>query len=109
MDSQDVISLYEEVAAITQDMLRAAQDADWNQLSALESRCSRRIAALQTGETAVEMSRSARTRKAQILGRILEDDRRIRSITEPWMDRLAGLMDGHGRQPPHARGVDQSG
>ncbi|HEY6774354.1 MAG TPA: flagellar protein FliT, partial [Oxalicibacterium sp.] len=53
MDSQEVISLYETVATITDQMLMAARNGDWEELIALEARCTRHVATLKANEAPV--------------------------------------------------------
>ena len=96
MDSQDVLSLYESVADITRQMLDAARTGNWEQLAELESQCSSQVAMIKSGEHAVPMTGVSRDRKVKIIRKILEDDRQIRDITEPWMARLSAIMNGAG-------------
>lgn len=107
MDSQEVISLYETVATITDQMLTAARNGDWEELIALEARCTRHVATLKAGEAPVQLTGAVRERKVQIIQKILSDDREIRSITEPWMDQLSKLMSSVGteRKLNHAYGA----
>ncbi|HYD79812.1 MAG TPA: flagellar protein FliT [Paucimonas sp.] len=111
MDSQEVISLYESVAVLTDQMLTAARDGDWDQLALLESRCAGQIAALKSGEPTAKLSAATRKRKAVIIQKILQDDREIRNLTEPWMERLAELINSgaSGRSRPPACGANRSG
>lgn len=92
MNSQDVLSLYETVANITDQMLAAARNGDWEQLVALETRCAGHVEVLKTGEQPVRLTGASRDRKAEIIRKILADDREIRNLTEPWMAHLAGLI-----------------
>jgi len=96
MNSQEVISLYETVAAITDQMLTAARNGNWNELIELESRCSRYVATLKSGEAPVVLTGVARERKVEMIRKILADDREIRNLTEPWMARLSQLIHNTG-------------
>lgn len=109
MDSQEVISLYETVAGITDKMLAAARNGDWEELIALEARCASHVATLKAGEPPAPLTGSVRERKVQIIQKILSDDREIRNITEPWMENLSNLMNSTGaeRKLNHAYGVTQ--
>ena len=98
MNSQEIISVYEAVAVITDQMLAAARDGDWNQLLALESRCAHQVAILKTEEPPTPLAGAMRERKARIIQKILEDDRQIRNITEPWMAQLAALINSTGTE-----------
>ncbi|TFV93998.1 flagellar protein FliT [Oxalobacteraceae bacterium OM1] len=113
MESDDIIALYERVAGLTGRMLAAARDEDWNRFSALETECSGQVAMLQqwTGTgVRTPLSPVMRQRKAKIISKILEDDRQIRTITEPWMNRLDAMMQTSGTERTSAGfGANRSG
>jgi len=88
MNSQEVVSLYETVAVITDQMLTAARSANWVQLAKLEKICAGHIETIKSGEKEVAKG-EMRERKIKIIQKILADDREIRNITEPWMARLS--------------------
>lgn len=92
MNSQEMISLYETVAVITDQMLTAARSGDWEQLIELESRCAGHVQTLKANETPVPLTGATRERKVKIIQKILADDREIRNLTEPWMAHLAELI-----------------
>lgn len=98
MDSNEVIALYETVAVITDQMLSAAKKRDWEELVALESRMASHVEILKVGEPPAALSGASRTRKVQIITKILADDRQIRNITEPWMAELAVLLNSVGTE-----------
>lgn len=98
LNSKEVITLYETVAIITDQMLAAARVGDWEQLVALESRCASHISTLKAGETPAPVSGEVRDQKVRIIKKILADDREIRNITEPWMTQLAGLINSTGTE-----------
>jgi flagellar protein FliT len=98
MDSQEILSLYETVAGITDKMLAAARNGDWEELIALETRCANHVATLKTGEPPVPLTGSVRERKVQILQKIMSDDREIRNIVQPWMANLSNLMSSTGTE-----------
>ena len=78
MDSLEVISLYETVADITDKMLAAARIGDWEQLAALETRCSNQVDIIKQNEAPHPvLSPAARERKIKIIKKILDDDRQI--------------------------------
>ncbi|GIZ52693.1 flagellar protein FliT [Noviherbaspirillum aridicola] len=112
MDNQEIISLYESVADITDKMLAAARTGDWEQLAALESKCSSQVEIIKRNDSPREpLTPTAREHKTRIIKKILEDDRQIRNITEPWMARLSKLMNSAGveRKLAQAYGANQSG
>lgn len=112
MDSKEILAVYETIAEITDQMVTAARTGDWELLAALESRCSSQVDIIRKNEEPPEaLSDLARERKASIIKKILADDREIRSITEPWMTRLATLIDSAGteRKLSKAYGASQTG
>jgi flagellar protein FliT len=92
MNNEEIISLYESVATITEQMLAAARSADWEHLTALESHCASHARTLEKCETMTALSGSMRVRKLTIIQKILANDREIRNLTEPWMAQLSSLM-----------------
>lgn len=112
MDNQEILSLYEAVADITDQMLAAARTGDWEQLAALESRCSSQVEIIKRNEAPPQaLSPMARERKTMIIKKILDDDRQIRDITEPWMAQLAAMMKSTGAERKLAQtyGSSQTG
>lgn len=98
MNSQEVISLYETVAVITDQMLAAARQGDWDRLVELETRCASHVETLRRGEAPVALTGESRLRKVQIINKILADDREIRNLTEPWMTQLSRMMNSAGTE-----------
>jgi flagellar protein FliT len=92
MDCLEMITLYENVAVITDQMLNAARTGDWQLLAKLESDCSSTIQVIKSNDQPRELPNEIRTKKIAIIKKILADDKEIRNITEPWMARLDGLM-----------------
>jgi flagellar protein FliT len=86
------------VAVITDQMLAAARTGDWEQLVELESRYASHVAILKKEEPRAALSGVARDRKVEIIKKILEDDREIRNITEPWMAQLTALINSAGAE-----------
>lgn len=109
MNSNEVISLYETVAVITDQMLAAAREGDWDRLVELETRCASHVETLRQGEAPVPLTGESRLRKVQIINKILADDREIRNLTEPWMAQLSRMMNSAGteRKLSQAYGASQ--
>lgn len=99
LNAEQVLGIYENVSSLTRQMLLAAQASDWDQLSELESRCAHEVGLLRNGQAPVStLSAELRERKVQMLRQILDDDRAIRDITQPWLQRLQGLINNTGQQ-----------
>lgn len=111
MNSEEVISLYEKVAVITNRMVAAAREYDWERLAELESLCASHVETLRQDESTVPLTGMVREQKVKIIQKILADDREIRSITEPWMDHLSSLIKSTGteRKLSQAYGANQPG
>ena len=106
ISSEEVIDVYENVSQLTRQMLAAARSRDWESLHRLERDCARQVSVLRDGQPP-SLSGEMRARKVRLLQSILADDREIRTITEPWMEQLALLMQGprsgaQGRRSGHS-------
>ena len=93
MTSNEVLSMYENIASLTGRMASAAQVGDWERLSQLETRCVIESAAAKTGVPALEGA--ARVRKVDLLKQILANDRAVREVTEPIDAQLQQVMCAH--------------
>ena len=92
MESTEILALYDDVAAITHQMVHAARDRDWQRLTVLESDCTSTVQRIRDNENPAPLTPEMKERKIQLIKKILADDREIRDITEPWMAELATLM-----------------
>jgi|SRR5450830_1180789 len=92
MDGAEVISLYESIAQLTDQMLAAARNEDWDLLSKLEADCAYVVDVLKKNEADVTLNDDRRERKIEILKKILEDDRDIRNLTDPGLKKLSALI-----------------
>jgi flagellar protein FliT len=93
MTSNEVLSMYENLAGLTSNMALAAQAGDWTTLSNLEKQCASQASAVETGVPA--LSGAPRMRKIDLLKQIMANDRAIRDVTEPWMGKLDNMMAAH--------------
>jgi flagellar protein FliT len=98
MTGQEVLSVYEEMVELTGQMLAAANAGDWDQLVELEHHCHARVQLLKQAEPAEALNASGRQKKTAIIRKILEDDRKIRDLTTPWMAQLSALINNTGTQ-----------
>ena len=92
MNSKEMISIYENVSDLTEQMVSAAQKGDWALLSQLEKKCSQHVNAVKLGSAAVKLDQKEREQKILAIRKILDDDKKIREITEPHLARLSNLM-----------------
>lgn len=92
MTTQQVLSTYESMQELTAQMLAAASASDWDQLAALERRCAAHAQALKEQAADLPLSGEQRVAKIQIIRQLLDDDRKIRDLTMPWMAHLAAMI-----------------
>jgi flagellar protein FliT len=85
---------YEAIAAISARMLIAARHALWVELIGLEEEYRRLVDGLKDAEVGVLLSADERTRKYELIRRILADDAAIRDLASPRMARLSMLFAG---------------
>lgn len=103
MTSQQVVSTYEAMVAITARMLDAASAADWDLLTELEKQCAAHVRVLKANEPTQPLVGEPRTRKIEAIRKMLADDRKIRDLTMPWMAQLSAMMNNAGAQNRLAR------
>ena len=92
MTSLELIAIYENVADITDQMLSAARNRNWDLLVKLEASCTVQVQTIKDNEIPVILERDVRDKKIGVIKKILDDDRKIRDLTEPWMQQLTQLM-----------------
>jgi flagellar protein FliT len=107
MSGQDVLSIYQAMVELTEQMVTAAADSDWDQLVLLEQRCARHVQTLKEHEPAQALSGAGRQKKIDLIKQLLADDRAIRELTTPWMTQLSALINNTGteRRLAHAYGA----
>lgn len=89
MTSTEVLSMYENIAGLSNQMAAAARLGDWDGLSKLEDQCASAARATATGVPA--LNGAPRLRKIDLLKQILANDRDIRDMTDPWMNQVPGM------------------
>ena len=107
MTNQEVLTTYETMQTLTGRMVMAASNADWEAFEALEQQVSAHVEALTANEAKVVLESAGRQRKVALIKQILEDDRKIRDLTMPWMAQLSKLINSTGteRRLANAYGV----
>jgi flagellar protein FliT len=98
MTSQEVVSVYETMVGITEQMVQAASASDWDRLVELEQRCAAHVQLLREREGPGALEGASRERKVEAIRKMLEDDRKIRDLTMPWMARLSALINNTGAE-----------
>jgi flagellar protein FliT len=103
MTGQDIVSVYEAMVGITDQMLAAATDNDWDRLAQLELQCAACVRQLKTGGDGQPLAGQERVRKVDAIRRMLASDRKIRDLTQPWMARLSSMMNNNATERRLAR------
>jgi flagellar protein FliT len=98
MTSTDVLSMYENIAGLTSQMVLAARSSDWDGLSQLETQCAVEASNVTVGGSVPALNGAPRMRKIDLLKMIMANDRAIRDVTEPWMTQMPAAM----QQAPRA-------
>jgi flagellar protein FliT len=103
MTGQEIVSLYEAMARITDLMLAAATANDWDRLIQLEHQCAACVRQLKEHGDAQRLAGQERARKADAIRKMLASDRKIRDLTQPWMAKLSALMNNNATERRLAR------
>ena len=104
MDHKQIIATYEAILIITNKMLTAAEDKEWEKLITLEKECRKLTNKLIKNHSDVELSDELLHKKIGIIHKVLTNDAKIRSITEPWMANLQHMINTVG----HKRNLQQA-
>jgi flagellar protein FliT len=92
LNSQQTIAAYENLLLITQKMLEAAKISDIQQMQYLEDRFTSQVRSIRNANGFVKLTGELRHKKIQLLHHILENDKAIRDITDPWLKELSALI-----------------
>ncbi|TPB65820.1 flagellar protein FliT [Burkholderia pseudomallei] len=90
---------YEAIAAVSGRMLVAARDAAWHAMGGLQEEYLRLVDGLKEAEQGVLLDDAERTRKFELIRRILADDAAIRDLARPEVARLSAFFHA-GRSTP---------
>lgn len=103
------LETYQEMDALSAQMVEAARQHDWEHLVTLEQRVSALREALRGQDGAAAVTPAEVEVKAVLIQRILDNDAEIRRHTEPWMEHVRQFL-GDGvrkRQVDKAYGAGQ--
>ena len=83
---------YESIWTVTQSMLEAATNSEWDRLIQLEQQ--REVLVAQVQAAGIENSEGAalQARLMQLIQQTLEADGKIRTLTEAWMAELKDIL-----------------
>lgn len=87
MTSNEMLDTYETLSELTSNMLDAARLGEWDQLTELEQRCKVHVNQLMAS-TQVRLNEKEQRSKIAIIRSILQNDAKIRALTEPHMHAM---------------------
>ena len=91
---QQAFTLYQELEALSIQMLEAARSNDWSQVTALEQSCRAHMNRLRALNAPESMDKVQRRERLKILKHIVEIDGEIRKLAHPWTGRVEALLTG---------------
>lgn len=86
------IEIYQEMSALSAQMVEAARSHDWERLVALESSVSALRDTLMAEDDNTGLAPGDRGLKATLIQQILDHDAEIRRYTEPWMEHVRQFL-----------------
>ena len=87
MTSNDMLTIYATLSDLTNTMLNAAQQGEWDHLAELEQNCRGHVGHLMQA-TQVQLNENEQRTKVAIIRAILQNDAKIRALAEPHMHDL---------------------
>ncbi len=87
MTNNEMLTTYESLSELTGSMLTAAQEGEWDHLATLEQRCQSHVGSLMRAVPTPLNENEQRT-KIAIIRTILQNDARIRALSEPRLHEL---------------------
>ena len=109
MTSHEIISTYESLSELTGTMLDAAREGEWDHLAELELRCKGYVDSLMQA-VPVSLTQNEQYTKVAIIRTILQNDAKIRALTEPRLHELQQhlLMTRVGQRGRQAYGAQRA-
>ena len=87
MTSNEMLTTYESLSELTGTMLNAARQGEWDHLADLEQRCRGYVGSLMQAAP-VPLNENEQRAKIAIIRTILQNDAKIRALTEPRLHEL---------------------
>jgi len=91
MTHSDIAAVYEAMVGISDRMLAAATAGDWDRLAELEQQSAACVRQLKDNADG-PLAGQERARKVVAIRKMLDADRQIRDLTQPWMAKLSALI-----------------
>ena len=83
---------------MSRQMLEAAANSRWDDLSELEKKRAALLAGIEPGAVAGLSDAGLRQRLTVVIQKILESDSQIKTLTEAWMTELNGILHSLGAE-----------
>lgn len=87
MTNNEILTTYASLSELTGTMLNAARQGEWDHLATLEQRCQTYVGSLMQAAP-VPLNENEQRTKVAIIHTILQNDAKIRALTEPRMHEL---------------------
>jgi flagellar protein FliT len=94
----EIVQAYENILFLTEEMLEAARQSDWERLIERERECCRQVQALAAAQVDTRLEPPFHRRKLEIIHKVLAGDAEIRDLIEPRMARLQEMLSGNRRE-----------
>lgn len=88
MSASQVIVNYELLAALSAQMLAAAEQGAWEQLIGFENQRSQLLETIKSADAVAALDEAAQARKKQLIEKILADDAHTRNFTQSGLGQL---------------------
>jgi flagellar protein FliT len=99
--TRELLDYYRAIETASRQMLKAAQDEDWDAVLKLEGTCAVLIEQLRSQAQQQSLPREHRAEKQRIMLSILRHDAAIRQLAEPWIADLDQMFSGRKGQLLH--------
>jgi flagellar protein FliT len=91
MNVSDLLDRYEAMWRLTQNMLTAAKQGDWDQLVGIEQTRAAIVEELKSKDKIAWQATEA-TKKETLIRAMMAADAEIKTLTESWMAKLQGNL-----------------
>jgi flagellar protein FliT len=92
MGSAEILGNFEAISILTAQMRELAAQEKWDELIALEHRCSELVERMKSEDAEVELDETSRLQIVHLIRKSLNDDAEIRAQTKDRLSELKELM-----------------
>jgi hypothetical protein len=109
MTDDQMLAAYETLKQLSQQMLTATGQGQWEQMAQQQEELSMLMALLQSGEAQALWPPAVMASKKALIVDILAIQKATMEITLPWRDSVAAMLDSAGSAKRVARAYGQGG